>query len=178
MAVIEKAQIDPDTHVCFFDFESDPTSYTEKHKPVMVCFLDWKTKEFKTFIGLDCHKQLINHLSNNYKNKKVIAYAHNCAYDISFLIELLKFTEDSFLMKDGQFYRCQAKTYKGNVSLEFRDSYKILPMKLSEIPAFLKLPTEKEAYDYDLNRAEIFFKKVVQYDQVNPKVCDQIKVNC
>lgn len=83
---------------------------------------------------------------NNIKQKLLpIIYFHNLGYDIRQILQddnLQKKIYGINLIEDGKTIYSAEFYYKG-VKFTFRDSYKILPFKLSDLPKTLKLVTNK-----------------------------------
>lgn len=76
-------------------------------------------------------------------------YFHNLGFDFSYLINDFYIVRNP-IIKDNQLFEVTCKV--GDVEISFRDSYKLLPMKLKDIPAFCgNKDIEKEVYPYELN---------------------------
>jgi hypothetical protein len=100
-------------------------------------------------------------------------------YDFSFLVNNVILYKDSLLIKDGQFYKANCRTFQNDVELEFRDSLKMLNMPLSKLSSFLNLDIEKEVYDYSLNNVNIFYDEIISYDLIKDEsLRQQIKQKC
>lgn len=117
----------------------------------------------------------------------VVVYFHNLGFDFSYLINDV-FMVGTPIIKDNQLFQINCNLCGLNVI--FRDSYKILPMKLADVPKFAGINNfEKEVYPYYLNTWDILFDQndningEVRYDQIVDEndrnhikmVCEKLK---
>ena len=146
-------------YLCAYDFETS-TLEKDHHEAYMICYFIMKypkkiyndeelndfiknfNKNYKieTIYGKDCAKQFLDILPD-----KCLCYAHNAKYDISFLTN-----------EDTSIKGCENSTtiYSRMVDYKdkhftFKDSYKLISMKLAEFPNMFKLgDTVKEVFPY------------------------------
>lgn len=139
-------------HVCFFDFEA----YIDEkhiHRPYSVSYiifdetqkidLNVNKKDIKHIFGFDCDKKFLDIIPN-----KTLCYSHNIKYDIT-MFNLNDITVKKACEKSSNIY---SRTIDYNQKeITFKDSYKILPYKLAELPTKLGLSkdVEKEVFPYD-----------------------------
>lgn len=172
-------------HILYFDFETDIS--TNPHSEFQISFTKINKKikiDVDLFEGKKCGNDFITYLGNNLNNgEKIILYAHNCQYDFGLIMSYLMV--DNICTKDGQFYgasgKIMVKTKTGTktIYVEFWDSYKLLSKPLRDLPEFLKLNINKEAYDYSLNTTENIRKRIIEYKQIkNEELRNEIKINC
>ena len=151
----------------FFDCETYK-NHNNKHIPYMVSCINDKD-EVQSFTGKSCFDQFLNHLSDKYGNKdfksavKLELYAHNSTYDGSFMMN--KLMNLKILEKDSRYvslqgtYRSYTKKY---VHLLIKDSYRLIPMKLSDIPETCGFSDDAQ-------------KEIMYYDMFNYKTIDNIR---
>lgn len=124
-----------------FDCETY-TNKRKKHIPYLLSCID-SDNVSKTFIGKNCMDSFLTYLSEkygsvDYKNAiKLELYAHNSTYDGSFMIN--KLMQLKIVEKDSRYVSLQGVYCSWNVNKKFvnllvKDSYRLIPMKLSEIP--------------------------------------------
>ncbi len=81
-------------------------------------------------------------------------FAHNLTYDIQFIIKHPGFYNIKPLINGGRFVSCGAKFFceqKQSLTINFKDSYRIIPKKLSDIPKMLDIrDVKKEVMFHDL----------------------------
>ena len=193
----------------FFDFET----YTEKqminnklyniHVPYIVCFkIPSITKEeIKYFIGNECGKDLLKYLyelklndyidnsndytSRNYK-KHYRLIAHNAKYDMRFLIKYLNRCKE---LNNGTSLISFSGVYgydKNNkIKISIKDSYKLIPTKLSAFPNmfFSNYEVIKEVMNYNYYNKETLAKRFNPLNKIlegieNIKDKEQFKNNC
>lgn len=159
-------------YLCVYDFETS-TLEKEHHEAYMVCYIIMKypkkiynDKEMNDFVddfnknykietlyGKDCAKQFLEALPD-----KCLCYAHNAKYDISFLTN-----------EDTSIKGCENNTtvysriidYKGK-QFTFKDSYKLISMKLAEFPNMFSLGDAiKEVFPYNFYT----FNNLNKYDK-------------
>ena len=146
-------------YLCAYDFETS-TLEKDHHEAYMLSYFIMKYPEkiyndeelndfiknfnknykIKTIYGKDCAKQFLDILPD-----KCLCYAHNAKYDISFLTN-----------EDTSIKGCENSTtiYSRMIDYEdkhftFKDSYKLISMKLAEFPNMFKLgDTIKEVFPY------------------------------
>ena len=137
-------------HICYYDFEA--STDTTPHQAYSVSFdLDGS---MMSFYGIDCTYRFLERLPNN-----TLAIAHNCSYDISFLINSLTLIYSNPIIKNGRVlqlvaaYRvevyCDHKWQKVMNRITFKDSYAIIPKALKEFPKMFQLDSgRKEVFPY------------------------------
>jgi hypothetical protein len=84
---------------------------------------------------------------SNFSEQDAIVYFHNLKYDYHLLESYLNIKEK--VVKDNQIY--SIKVYFNNCTIELRDSYKLIPIKLASFQENFNLPKEyhkKEAIAY------------------------------
>ena len=124
--------------IFFCDLESDTTQ--GNHKIVMSQYMHIDDKEVVVSIN-DPVKSMFNYISNKMKdkNKTAILYFHNAKYDFSLLKPHIN-NLYNILRKDGAFYKAKFSYY--GYKFEIRDSYKLIPTALKNMPAMFNLPIE------------------------------------
>jgi hypothetical protein len=160
----------------FFDVETYPDG-ANKHKPYVVCCIDGD--ETRTYRGKYC---ALNFLKSIKQNSLLIA--HNCLYDFSFLLKYLSrekvMVKDSFLITaKATFHNMDTNKF---VKLIFKDSYKLIPMRLAEFGKAFGLEQSKEVISHDvynkktINKPSIrIYKTLKELNSQTDK--DQFKYN-
>ena len=139
-------------HICFYDFEA--ATDTSPHTCYSVSFaLD--DEPVQSFWGMNCARRFLEQLPDN-----TLAIAHNCSYDISFIIDLLTSIYSNPIIKNGRVLLIKG-TYKIKVyedhkwqdrvnHITFKDSYAIIPKPLRLFPEMFYLDSgRKEVFPYD-----------------------------
>jgi DNA polymerase III epsilon subunit-like protein len=150
--------------LAFFDFETNP--YTDdddekiKLEPYLCCYEDDKGVK-KCFIGSDCGLKLLQSI-----NTHTILIAHNAKFDYNFLTKYLyKCSEicngSSFISFSGVF---------NDWSIKIKDSYKLIPMKLSSFPKSFGLPFHKEYIPYHIYTRDNVKQRYINYDYIIDKI--------
>ena len=171
----------------FFDFETTTSRNDGKntiHKPYCV-FTD---KNPNGFYGRDCGKQLLNDLIDKYgvsvypktENEKELykqtinrrlnlrLIAHNCGYDYRFLIEHLKFDERNQPIEKGTSLltaKCVAYHNHKVLSIELKDSLKMINMRLDKFGKTFNLKVAKQLMPYSLFTEENVEKRYIHIDE-------------
>jgi hypothetical protein len=160
----------------FFDYETttsnDDKTFT-KHKPYCV-YTDYHPEGFW---GEDCGRLMLNELCDKYgtdkddedemklvkKHKKhVTLIAHNAGYDFRFLLKHLFYGLSTIEKNNGLMSGKSLYYYKNKcISLNIRDSLKLINMPLSKFGECFNLETEKEIMPYDLYTEENVKKRYV-----------------
>jgi hypothetical protein len=94
----------------------------------------------------DIVMELMNYIATH-GGKSAIVYFHNLKYDFHLMLKRLKIR--SICEKDGQYYNVLVKHKTCNI--EFRDSYKMIPIALAKFGSTFKLGINKQeaiAYNY------------------------------
>ena len=152
----------------YFDSETY-CSKTNKHIPYLCSYLD-DENDGKSFHGYACIQEMLDYLANMYGTSKfkeaptLRMFAHNSTYDGSFLIKYLQGLQ--ILEKDNKYvsmkgFYCFNKGPKKFIQIAVRDSYRIIPMSISDIPKSLGFGDEVA-------------KEVMYYDMYNYKTIDHI----
>lgn len=167
--------------IFFADTETDTS---EEHTPLMIgvikmCHLSNENEEkkintiddVKIFNRLDDPQKMmysfLNYIIKSSKTKNIIVYFHNLKYDFHVLIEYLKIIDTC--EKDNNIYSNKV-VFKGRI-FEFRDSYKMASMKLSDFQKSFALPKKlkkKEAIAYN-------YYKISNQQNFNVNIRDYIK---
>ena len=139
-----------------------------KHIPYMVSMID-DDDEVKSFITENCFDEFLNYIANKHgkekynKATKLELYAHNSTYDASFMLGKLQNLQ--ILEKDSKYVSVKGhfKSQKGYiVDLLIKDSCRLIPMKLSEIPSACGFSEEAQ-------------KEIMYYDMYNYKTIKNIR---
>ena len=175
-------------YLCVYDFEAS-TLEKEHHEAYMICYIIMKyprkiynDKEMNDFVddfnknykietlyGKDCAKQFLEVLPD-----KCLCYAHNAKYDISFLTN-----------EDTSIKGCENNTtiysriidYKGK-QFTFKDSYKLISMKLAEFPNMFSLGDAiKEVFPYNFYTFDNLNKYGKKYYDIDSDEFKEIRDN-
>lgn len=132
--------------IFYADFETcvanSEGEFLKCHKPFMCCVSSANIGEpTLTFTGFDCGKQVLDYIVQ--VSSYPLIYFHNLSYDINFLMKygIYSVVNRNSSILQGEIY------YKG-ISIMFKDSYGLLPMKLKTIALSFKLPVQKEIFPY------------------------------
>ena len=134
----------------------------------MVSMID-HDDEVKSFIGERCFDDFLSYLANKHGNDKfnlatkLELYAHNSTYDGSFLMR--KLLNLQILEKDSKYVSMKGvymSKDRNFVELLVKDSYRLIPMRLSEIPGACGFKDEAQ-------------KEVMYYDMFNHTTMQQIR---
>ncbi len=128
-----------------------PTQLHGKHIPYLVCYECGYGNE-RSFEGKECLLAMLRNLANTYGGKgkkdsrKLMLYAHNMTYDGPFLMKHilnLKMHEkdNTYVSMSGDF--CDWPTRRW-ITLDIRDSCRLIPMALKEMPAALGFKKEED----------------------------------
>ena len=181
--------------IVYFDFESTTSrndGVETEHKPYCV----YTDKHRNGFFGEDCAKQLLDDLVNKYgthKESEMIdmtykhkislkLIAHNAGYDFRFLQKHLYKVET--IEKSNGIMSCKALAYNRDLvlSIEIRDSLKMINMKLNKFGKCFNLDVKKEILPYSLYTEENVEEKYLDIDYcltfVDDKDKDEYIENC
>lgn len=160
----DKTKIEPDlevdekTKIVYFDFETGKIKRNGKIfvEPFLCCTIDNQDNK-KSFLGKNCAYNMLNSL-----NQDTILIAHNAKFDYTFLTKhLWKCKEicngSAFITFTGYF---------GKIKIQIKDSYKLIPMRLSEFPKAFKLDYVKEYMPYDLYTDDNINLRYIEYEAV------------
>ena len=148
-----------------FDCETYRNKYN-KHIPYMVSMID--DDEVKSFIGDRCFDDFLSHIADKYGDQqfknatKLELYAHNSTYDGSFMMK--KLMNLQILEKDSRYVSMKGMYMNSSrkfVELLVKDSYRLIPMRLSEIPGACGFKDEAQ-------------KEVMYYAMYNYNTMDSI----
>jgi len=149
--------------LAYFDFETNP--YTDvdgkiKVEPYLCCYKDDKGVK-KSFIGIDCGLQLLQSI-----NTHTTLIAHNAKFDYNFLTKYLYQCNEicngsSFISFSGKF---------NGWNIQIKDSYKLIPMKLSSFPKSFGLPFHKEYMPYHIYTRDNVRERYINYDYIKGKI--------
>lgn len=150
--------------IVFFDFETNPNN--DPHLPFLVCCEDEagnKRKFLNTYDSegncrYDCGKRFLQSLRGD-----TLLIAHNAGYDYQFIVKYLcqidQKTKGSGLMNaTAKFYNHRTKKM---ISIEIKDSYKLITMPLRKFGKCFELSQEKEVMPYNLYNEENIKKRFV-----------------
>jgi len=133
----------------YFDFETKTS--TKKHVPYLCCKIDDKGIK-RTYKGPNCGYQLLQSIKQD-----SLLIAHNLGYDFRFLMKYLyniNIIEKGNSIMSGQACFSNKKARK-RITLYFKDSYKIIPMKLSLFASCFNMKNiRKEVMPYELYTAK------------------------
>ena len=160
-----------ETKKIFFDCETYKNQ-NNKHIPYMVSMID--DNDVKSFIGENCFDMFLEYISNkhggrNIKNScKLELYAHNSTYDASFMLG--KLYKLQVLEKDNKYVSVKGFYFSKNkkvVDLLIKDSYRLITMKLSDIPDACGFGEEiqKEVMYYEMYN----YKTIKRITAINKK---------
>lgn len=154
------------TKKIFFDCETYKNK-NNKHIPYLLSMIDGD--EVKSFIGERCFSLFLDYISEKHGGKsiqqagKLELYAHNSTYDASFMLgklyKLQVLEKDSKYVSVKGFYFSKSKKV---IDLLVKDSYRLITMKLSDIPKACGFENEAQ-------------KEVMYYEMYNYKTIDRIK---
>ena len=171
-------------HIYYFDFESSTRSMNcdeIDHIPFMVSISNSRDKysDIQNFTGIDCAKTMLMYIQSRSKGFKgdIILYAHNAKYDFSFIQHHVKIL--NYVEKKNQFYT--ATCMFGSTKFIVKDSYKLLPMKLSDFASNFDIENiQKEIMPYEaynIYRDGITLEDRISLDTLNElydkKYCDE-----
>lgn len=149
--------------LAYFDFETNP--YTDvdgkiKVEPYLCCYKDEKGIK-KSFIGIDCGLKLLQSI-----NTHTTLIAHNAKFDYNFLTKYLNQCKEicngsSFISFSGKF---------NGWNIQIKDSYKLIPMKLSSFPKSFGLPFHKEYMPYHIYTRDNVKERYINYDYIIGKI--------
>ena len=125
--------------------------YSQPHRLYLIGVVSNKSDMVSIFNVCDSSPEevVLNFLNfvSNYSRQNAIVYFHNLKYDYHILEQYLNIK--SKVVKDNQIY--SIKVYFKKSVIEFRDSYKLIPISLSSFQENFNLPSEhskKEAIAY------------------------------
>ena len=139
----------PDATI-FFDFE---TCTTRKHIPYLCCWqVDGESRIFNAK-GETCAIEFLEWIAREYdrpdEDVQICLIAHNVSYDIQFLLEYVENGSLSALKRGSKYVTAEAKF--GHIELIFKDSWRMIPSKLSDFPKMFNLEDHgKEILPYSL----------------------------
>jgi hypothetical protein len=142
------------THYWVMDFEAYPE---KEHKPYLVSCAELKKDSKICSFGTNrCASRLLDHLCETYVDEEkptIVLYAHNLRYDLSFMVDVLwadSFVGDTTTIYSWKgMYRSSPKCkVKKTISIELRDSWKLISEKLEKFGKMFSLETEKEVMNY------------------------------
>jgi hypothetical protein len=169
----------------YFDVET----YNEnKHIPYLICYSYETNNKIHNSIGINCIKDFLNDIYINNatmtEKSQITLIAHNAKYDMRFLMNYLYNCSEitngmNFITFKGD-YKFNSELYEDYKTIEIiiKDSYKIIPTKLSKFPDmfFDTDETVKEIMPYDFynktnlnikyHKLEDFIKKVEDREAV------------
>lgn len=147
---ISKSRNPSNPHIWFADFET--TTEGEVHKPYCVCASDGEN-ELKYWLHNNPEKETLNFLRHLLKSSpessNPIVYFHNLTYDINFLST---FIISGIKDKTGRWISAELiiKINDTRRMIYLRDSYSLIPSKLSQFTSMFNIPTTKEIMPYHL----------------------------
>jgi hypothetical protein len=117
-------------------------------------------------------KRFVKYIKNIKPLKKIptpgltyLMYFHNAKYDMSMLYKWLK--PHSTTIRFGQFYNSEISTKNEDITVEIRDSYKLLSYPLADIPKNLKIDCKKGDIEHTDNQYKLndnkYYKDRVEY---------------
>lgn len=130
----------------FFDFETFTSG--EKHIPYLCCVKSGYYE--KSFIGVDCGRQMLDAIHKDFKAQPVKLIAHNISYDLKFIFHHLY--QPNFIRRGNMVLCGTGKYYSFNKGqdLKFQDSYALISCPLSKFGKMFNLEQEKEFMPYNL----------------------------
>ena len=152
----------------FFVFDYESLTDTPIHAPYMVSLYGFhkgeevcetfSIEETKKTIGYRTEKitiDMFNYIHSNLRirttqREPLTLFAHNLTYDIQFIINHPSFTDKQPLVNNGRIVGMKA-TFKSRTAmlhLSFKDSYRIIPKRVEELPAMLDIPNIKKESIY------------------------------
>ena len=152
----------------YFDCETYTTKKF-KHIPYLVCLKS--DKEQKAFQSKYCFEEMLDYLAEQYGSQnfkeapELKLYAHNSTYDGSFMLRLLMnlriLEKDSkYVSLNGTFCNWKGPEKK-YINVCVKDSYRLIPMRLADIPKSLGFKDKAE-------------KEVMYYNMFNHRTMDHI----
>lgn len=133
----------------FFDFETY-TDENYKHVPYLCC-IRWRNEQNiiqkKSFLGIDCGKQMLLYLNKSIKNNFIQLIAHNATYDYVFIARYLQ--QFSEIKRNNTMLSAQGKFFKKNYRIKC--SYHLISCALNKFPKMFNLEEQvKEIIPYAL----------------------------
>lgn len=158
----------------FFDYESYPDD-KGYHQPYLLRFSIYDPKINKSsnifeYHGPNCGKDFLNYLCEHDKCGEYILIAHNVTYDFSFLNKYLY--NDQVVFKDkklinGVFnYSTGYEKNKKTIRVCVRDSYALIPERLSTFGEMFGLEQEKEIMPYGIYNEKNLQKRYIDLDEI------------
>jgi hypothetical protein len=141
------------TYIFYADFESqttNPDGTTCPHIPIMCSYMSDADKDALVSTTRPM-RDMLNYITKRhtyFEGDRIIVYFHNLKYDWSLMKKELE-SIFGICRKDGMLYNIRLNWYGKN--LQFRDSYKIIPEKLKNMPKMFNLPEKyhkNEAINY------------------------------
>lgn len=129
------------------------------HEPYCVSFYLYNNNYSFYFNNNDIILDSILFIFKNFKNKKEIFYIHNLKFDGTLIISSISkynYIKINALIEEKQFYLISLE-YENKI-IEFRCSYKLLPISLSKIAIGFNIQTKKIDYPYSfINENNLFW---------------------
>ena len=165
-----------------FDCETYRNKFN-KHIPYMVSMID--DDEVKSFIGNRCFDDFLSHIADKYgeqqfKNAtKLELYAHNSTYDGSFMMK--KLMNLQILEKDSRYVSMKGMYMNSRrkfVELLVKDSYRLIPMRLSEIlgACGFKDEAQKEVMYYEMYNYNTM-DSITKMKKTELMICKMLSLN-
>lgn len=129
----------------FFDFET--TTDGPFHNPFMVSF-QFNEEPIRTIVGRNCALKFLDFLYSKLRynlKQTTILYAHNLVYDLTYLIPHMQIINT--IKKGNRFLNMKAMFMK-KITLIFKDTLSIIPMKLATFGQCFNLEQSKEIMPY------------------------------
>ena len=144
--------------------------YKREHVPFMAVAYNPVSKMEIVATGEDCVATMLKLIDANKSNKKVLMIAHNCGYDYPFLRKHLfgideKIKGSGLMNSTAKYYNHTTKTI---MEIEFKCSYKIIPMGLGAFGKCFNMKISKEVMPYDLYSRENLKKNWVDIRLAKP----------
>ena len=151
--------------IFYSDFETDTT--TNPHTPYLNITIDTKNnsiwqitntskKSGENNIGL----QLLSKLPD-----KSLVYFHNLKYDVCFFINSSENYSANLIQRSGKTIQLVMRQKITNKTITFRDSYSLIPDKLSNFSALFGLKVHKEVMAYKLYTSENRSRKIIPIEE-------------
>ena len=163
----------------YFDFETFVRYHRDgnTHVPYL-CRYETEDGVTREFIGIErCALDMLNHLPHK---RHILLIAHNSNYDSRFLMKYIRKMSppidknNKFIYIKGEFYRYNNPRQSINIAV--KDSYRLIPMALSEFGECFKLDIKKEIMPYELYTEDNLNREYVSITDAIDVITKSIKL--
>lgn len=146
------------------DIETYNNDKSEKLTPYCLCF-KYKNRNY-VYYGLNCIDNFLKWIFENCDNKSIF-FAHNLTFDGALILNYLddEIKIQNFISKNGSIFFFSL--LKNNKIINFKCSFRILPLSLKNIATLFSLTPKLEINFYSINEKNILYenikKEVIDY---------------